>query len=66
VEFGEASEGVECAAPDWRIKRQSGSHRVLAKAGWPDYVFAYHDRKEIGPTALKLLAAKTGLRPEDI
>ena len=26
------------------IKRQSGtSHRVLAKTGWPDFVFAFHE-----------------------
>jgi len=23
----------------WRIKRQTGSHKVLERAGWPDYVF---------------------------
>lgn len=28
----------------WSIKRQSGgSHRVLARPDWPDYVFAFHD-----------------------
>ena len=26
----------------WRIKRQSGSHRTLERAGWPDYTFAFH------------------------
>ncbi len=50
----------------WRIKRQTGSHRILAKSGWPDYVFAYHDRRELGPGALKLLGEKTGLRPRDL
>nr|BAL55555.1 hypothetical conserved protein [uncultured Acetothermia bacterium]BAL58950.1 hypothetical conserved protein [Candidatus Acetothermum autotrophicum] len=34
----------------WTIKRQkSGSHRVLARPNWPDYVFAFHDDEEIGP-----------------
>jgi predicted RNA binding protein YcfA (HicA-like mRNA interferase family) len=33
----------------WSIKRQSGSHRTLAREGWPDFVFAFHDREEIGP-----------------
>ncbi len=28
---------------------QSGSHRLLTKTGWPDYVFAFHDQEEIGP-----------------
>lgn len=50
----------------WQVKRQTGSHRVLTKPGWQDYVFAYHDRKELGPGALKLLGEKTGLRPDDL
>ena len=36
----------------WRIKRQSGSHRVLEKEGWADAVFALHDREETGPRML--------------
>ncbi len=37
----------------WTIKRQHGtSHRVLARPGWPDYVFAFHDREEIGAKML--------------
>jgi len=51
----------------WRIKRQSGaSHRILARAGWPDLLFAYHDRTTLGPAAMKILAQKTGLTPEDL
>lgn len=23
----------------WQVKRESGSHRVLSRAGWPDFVF---------------------------
>jgi predicted RNA binding protein YcfA (HicA-like mRNA interferase family) len=50
----------------WQIKRQSGgSHRVLARPGWPDFVFAFHDREEIGPRMLARIARRTGLRPED-
>jgi predicted RNA binding protein YcfA (HicA-like mRNA interferase family) len=49
----------------WSIKRESkGSHLILSRPGWPDYVFAFHDRDEIGPRMLKRIAAKTGLRPE--
>ena len=33
----------------WRQKRRNGSHRTLARDGWPDVVFAFHDRDEIGP-----------------
>jgi predicted RNA binding protein YcfA (HicA-like mRNA interferase family) len=51
----------------WSIKRQSGtSHRILARPGWPDFLFAYHDRVTLGPTAMKVLAKKTGLKPADL
>jgi predicted RNA binding protein YcfA (HicA-like mRNA interferase family) len=51
----------------WTIKRESGgSHRVLARPGWPDFVFAFHDREEIGPRMLARIARRTGLRPEDL
>ena len=50
----------------WITKRQSGSHRTLARAGWPDVVFAFHDDEEIGPRMLARLAKHTGLRPEDL
>src|SRR5579863_1113682 len=45
----------------WRIKRQKASHRTLERCGWPGYVFAYHDRAELGPVALEKLGKKTGL-----
>ena len=51
----------------WQIKRHSGgSHRVLTRAGWPDFVFAFHDGEEIGPRMLARIARRTGLRPEDL
>ena len=50
----------------WRVKRQSGSHRTLAKDDWPDVVFAFHDRDEIGPRMLARIAKRTGLRPTDL
>ena len=51
----------------WRIKRQGGtSHRILERPGWPDILFAYHDRVTLGPTAVKVLAKKTGLTPKDL
>jgi len=50
----------------WRIKRQKGSHRVLSREGWPDYVFAFRDGDEIGPKMMPRIARKTGLRPEDL
>ena len=50
----------------WRIKRQSGSHKTLAREGWPDVVFAFHDGEEIGPRMLARLAKHTGLKPEEL
>ena len=50
----------------WSIKRQSGSHRTLSRPGWPDVVFAFHDREEIGPRMLTRIAKVTGLKPEDL
>ncbi len=50
----------------WQIKRTSGSHRVLARSGWPDVVFAFHDHEELGPRILARLAKVTGLRPGDV
>ena len=50
----------------WRIKRHSGSHRTLAREGWPDFVFAFHDGEELGPHMLARIAKRTGLRPEDL
>ena len=34
--------------------------------GSPDYVFAFHDREEIGPRMLARIAETTGLRPEGL
>ncbi len=51
----------------WGIKRQSGSsYKVLAREGWQDTVFAFHDNEEIGPKMLARIAKATGLRPEDL
>ena len=50
----------------WSIKRESGSHRVLAREDWPDFVFAFHDSDEVGPRMLARIARNTGLKPEDL
>ena len=50
----------------WIVKRQSGSHRTLSRAGWPDFVFAFHDNEEIGPPMLARIAKRMGLNPEDL
>jgi predicted RNA binding protein YcfA (HicA-like mRNA interferase family) len=50
----------------WSIKRQSGSHRTLSRAGWADVVFAFHDDAEIGPVMLARIAKHTGLKPDHL
>jgi len=50
----------------WKVKRQSGSHKTLAREGYADVVFAFHDLDEIGPKMLARLAKHTGLAPEDL
>jgi predicted RNA binding protein YcfA (HicA-like mRNA interferase family) len=50
----------------WRTTRQRGSHRVLVKEGRPNFVFAFHDREEIGPKMIARIARHTGLRAEDL
>jgi predicted RNA binding protein YcfA (HicA-like mRNA interferase family) len=50
----------------WSLKRQSGSHRVLERIGYPDYTFAFHDNDEIGPRMLAKIGKRTGLQPDDL
>jgi predicted RNA binding protein YcfA (HicA-like mRNA interferase family) len=50
----------------WQLKRESGSHRILSRTGWPDFVFAFHDQEEIGPRMLARIAKHTGLAPTDL
>ena len=51
----------------WTIKRATGgSHRILARDGWPDFVFAFHDSEEIGPRMMARIAKHTGLKAEDL
>lgn len=50
----------------WSEKRQSGSHLTLERPGWADYVFAFHDSDEIGPSMLARIAKQTGLQPHDV
>lgn len=51
----------------WSVKRETGgSHCVLARQGWPDYVFAFHAGTEIDPKMLVRIANQTGLEPKDL
>lgn len=50
----------------WSVKRQSGSHCVLERPEFADYVFAFHDSDEVGPRMLKKIGRATGLQPKDL
>ena len=50
----------------WRVKRQTGSHKILERPDWPNVVFAFHDNEEIGPKMLARVAKVTGVKPEDL
>lgn len=50
----------------WQVKRTTGSHRVLTREGWSDFIFAFHDNEEIGPRMLARIAKHTGLTPDDL
>lgn len=51
----------------WSIKRQTASsHKIPARPGWADVVFAFHDKEEIGPKMLARISKQTGLKPEDL
>ena len=50
----------------WKIKRESSSHKILSRPGYPDVVIAFHDKDEIGPKMLARIAKHTGLKPEDL
>ena len=50
----------------WTVKRQRGSHKILSRMGWPDFVFAFHDSEEIGPKMLARIFKNTGLTQEDL
>jgi len=49
-----------------QLKRETGSHKTLAREGCPDFTFAFHDSEEIGPRMLARIAKRTGLTPNDL
>jgi predicted RNA binding protein YcfA (HicA-like mRNA interferase family) len=48
------------------LKRAESSHKILARPGWPDVVFAFHDGEEIGPRMLARIDKRTGLTLADL
>lgn len=49
----------------WTTKRRTGSHRTLARTGWADVVFAFHEGEGTGPRMMTRIAKPKGLAPED-
>jgi len=49
-----------------RTVKKGGSHKILTRPGWPEYVFAFHDEAEVRPEMLAKIGKKTGLKPEDL
>ncbi|SPF31313.1 conserved hypothetical protein [Candidatus Sulfotelmatobacter kueseliae] len=52
----------------WSVVSQSGSHMKLRhrNSTFPDYIWAFHDREEIGLRMLARIAKHTGLKPDDL
>ena len=51
----------------WQVHREAkGSHKVLARDGFPSLVWAFHGREELGPRMLARIAKRTGLTPKDL
>ena len=51
----------------WTVKRKTwGSHLVLCHPDRSNFVFAFHDKDEIGPRMLARIAKQTGLSPDDL
>lgn len=54
---------VALLALGWALKRQPGLPKTLARTGWPDFVFAFHDGEEIGPRMLPGSRSTRDLQP---
>ncbi len=51
----------------WSVKREAkGSHKVLQREGFANFIWAFHDRDEIGPRMLARIAKRSGLTPENL
>jgi predicted RNA binding protein YcfA (HicA-like mRNA interferase family) len=50
----------------WKIKRQSGSHKILSHPDWAYFVFAVDDNEEIGPKMLARISIFTCLTSDDL
>jgi predicted RNA binding protein YcfA (HicA-like mRNA interferase family) len=51
---------------NYRVVRQSGSHRTLEAAGRPRLTFAFHNRATIAPGLVRqILVRRAGLAEDD-
>jgi predicted RNA binding protein YcfA (HicA-like mRNA interferase family) len=52
----------------WFTVSQAGSHIKLRHrdSKFPDYIWAFHEKDEIGPRMLARIAKHTGLMPNDL
>ncbi|MCX6153673.1 MAG: type II toxin-antitoxin system HicA family toxin [Candidatus Kapabacteria bacterium] len=49
-----------------KLKREKGSNKILTKEGFEDFVFAFHDKEEIGPKMLARISKHTNLKPDNL
>jgi predicted RNA binding protein YcfA (HicA-like mRNA interferase family) len=59
--------GVLTSAPlNYRVTRQSGSHRRLQADGRPTLTWAFHDRRTLAPGEVRrVLVAQVGLAEDE-
>ncbi|MBZ5566884.1 MAG: type II toxin-antitoxin system HicA family toxin [Acidobacteriia bacterium] len=50
----------------WAEQHRAGSHRILVREGWANFIWAFHEHDEIGPRMLARIAKLTGLKPDDL
>jgi predicted RNA binding protein YcfA (HicA-like mRNA interferase family) len=57
---------LERAPLNYRVVRQSGSHRRLESEGRPSFTFAFHDKATIRPALVrKILVKDVGLAEDE-
>ena len=62
----DARNGAPRCGPPRPETHKGSSHITLRRAGCANFVWAFHDRVEIGPKMLAQISKHTGLRVEDL
>jgi predicted RNA binding protein YcfA (HicA-like mRNA interferase family) len=47
-------------------QKAGSSHVKLVRAGWREFIWAFHEGDEIGPKMLSRISKQTGLKPSDL